>query len=101
VCGYDEWPKNTPNYWALPAMADSVGWTYRKDWFAKPELQAEFKKKVADKGTAKEALERMAPLSPSFTLSRFRQRAANGRGDERWPCRPGFAFDGIDHRRTL
>ena len=45
VTGYAEWPKNTPNYWALPAMADAVGWTYRKDWFAKPELQAEFKKK--------------------------------------------------------
>jgi len=44
VVGYAEWPKNSPNYWALPAMADAVGWTYRKDWFAKPELQAEFKK---------------------------------------------------------
>jgi multiple sugar transport system substrate-binding protein len=45
VVGYAEWPKNTPNYWALPAMADAVGWTYRKDWFARPELRAEFKKK--------------------------------------------------------
>jgi multiple sugar transport system substrate-binding protein len=45
VTGYAEWPKNTPNYWALPAMADALGWTYRKDWFAKPEVQAEFKKK--------------------------------------------------------
>ncbi|MEJ8848795.1 extracellular solute-binding protein [Variovorax rhizosphaerae] len=45
VVGYAEWPKNTPNYWALPAMADAVGWTYRKDWFAKPEIQAEFKGK--------------------------------------------------------
>ena len=45
MVGYAEWPKNTPNYWALPAMADAVGWTYRKDWFAKPEMQAEFKKK--------------------------------------------------------
>ena len=45
VTGYAEWPKGTPNYWALPAMADAVGWTYRKDWFSKPELQAEFKKK--------------------------------------------------------
>jgi len=27
------------------AMGDALGWTYRKDWFAKPELQAEFKKK--------------------------------------------------------
>jgi multiple sugar transport system substrate-binding protein len=45
VLGYSEWPKNTPNYWALPAMGDAVGWTYRKDWFAKPELQAAFKAK--------------------------------------------------------
>ena len=29
VLGYSQWPKNTPNYWALPAMADAVGWTYR------------------------------------------------------------------------
>ena len=35
VVGYSEWPKNTPNYWALPAMGDVVGWTYRKDWFSK------------------------------------------------------------------
>jgi multiple sugar transport system substrate-binding protein len=45
VVGYSEWPKNTPNYWALPAMGDVVGWTYRKDWFDKPELKAEFKTK--------------------------------------------------------
>ena len=45
VLGYSEWPKNSPNYWALPAMADAVGWTYRKDWFSRPEIQAEFKKK--------------------------------------------------------
>ena len=45
VTGYSEWPKGTPNYWALPAMGDVVGWTYRKDWFERPELQAEFKEK--------------------------------------------------------
>src|SRR5258705_11485097 len=45
VTGYSEWPKGTPNYWALPAMGDAVGFTYRKDWFAKPELQKEFKAK--------------------------------------------------------
>ena len=45
VTGYSEWPKNTPNYWALPAFGDVVGWTYRKDWFERPELQAEFKEK--------------------------------------------------------
>jgi multiple sugar transport system substrate-binding protein len=45
VTGYAEWPKNTPNYYALPAFGDVVGWTYRKDWFDRPELQAEFKEK--------------------------------------------------------
>ncbi|MGB3245720.1 MAG: ABC transporter substrate-binding protein [Sulfitobacter sp.] len=43
VTGYAEWPKNTPNYYALPAFGDVVGWTYRKDWFERPELQTEFK----------------------------------------------------------
>ena len=43
VTGYSEWPKNTPNYYALPAFGDVVGWTYRKDWFDRPELQSEFK----------------------------------------------------------
>lgn len=45
VTGYSEWPKNSPNYWALPAFGDVVGWTYRKDWFERPELQAEFEEK--------------------------------------------------------
>ncbi|MEM8551600.1 MAG: extracellular solute-binding protein [Pseudomonadota bacterium] len=45
VTGYAEWPKGTPNYWALPAFGDVVGWTYRKDWFERPELQAEFEEK--------------------------------------------------------
>ena len=44
VTGYAEWPKNTPNYYALPAFGDVVGWTYRKDWFERPELQSEFQK---------------------------------------------------------
>ncbi len=46
VLGYSEWPKNSPNYWALPAMADAVGWTYRKDWFSRPEIRAEYKAKT-------------------------------------------------------
>src|SRR5687768_1513764 len=45
VEGYSTWPKGTKNYWALPAMGDAVAFTYRKDWFARPELQAEFKAK--------------------------------------------------------
>ena len=44
VVGYSEWPKNTPNYWALPAMGDAEGWTYRKDWFSRPDIRAAYKK---------------------------------------------------------
>jgi multiple sugar transport system substrate-binding protein len=45
VRAYSTWPKGEPNYYALPAMGDALGWVYRKDWFARPELQAEFKEK--------------------------------------------------------
>ena len=45
VYAYSTWPKGTPNYYALPAMGDALGWVYRKDWFARPELQKEFKAK--------------------------------------------------------
>src|SRR6202008_1449468 len=63
VVGYSEWPKNTPNYWALPAMADAVGWTYRKDWFARPELRAEFKQKYKRE------------LEPPTTMDELKQTA--------------------------
>ena len=43
VYAYSSWPKGEPNYYALPAMGDALGWVYRKDWFSKPELQEAFK----------------------------------------------------------
>ncbi len=45
VEAYSTWPKGTSNYYALPAMGDAMAWTYRKDWFGRADLQAEFKKK--------------------------------------------------------
>src|SRR5690242_4401546 len=45
VTGYSQRPKDTANHWTLPAMADSVGWTYRKDWFSRPVIHAAFKVK--------------------------------------------------------
>lgn len=42
VTGYAEWLQTTPNYWALPASGDVMGWTYRKDGFDQPKLQTEF-----------------------------------------------------------
>lgn len=43
VLGYAQWPKGTPNYYALPAMGDALGWTYRRDWFERPEIRAAFR----------------------------------------------------------
>ena len=45
VYAYSTWPKGSKNYYALPAMGDALAWAYRKDWFDRPELKAEFKKK--------------------------------------------------------
>jgi multiple sugar transport system substrate-binding protein len=63
VEGYSTWPKGSPNYWALPAMGDAVAFTYRKDWFARPELRAEFKSR-----TGRE-------LEPPHTWDEFKQLA--------------------------
>ena len=56
-------PRARKNYWALPAMGDAVAFTYRKDWFARPELQAEFKQKHS------------RDLAPPKTWDEFKQVA--------------------------
>lgn len=66
VTGYAEWPKNTPNYYALPAYADVVGWTYRKDWFERPELQAEFKAKYGRDLAVPKSLEELQQIGEFF-----------------------------------
>ena len=66
VTGYAEWPKGTPNYWALPAMGDVVGWTYRKDWFERPELQAEFKEKYGWDLGPPETFEQLKQIAEFF-----------------------------------
>ncbi len=67
VVGYSEWPKNTPNYWALPGMADAVGWTYRKDWFARPDLRAEFKKEYNREIAPPETWDELLQVAKFFT----------------------------------
>jgi multiple sugar transport system substrate-binding protein len=66
VTGYSEWPKGTPNYWALPAMGDVVGWTYRKDWFSNPELAAEFKTKYGWDLVAPTTFEQLKQVAEFF-----------------------------------
>ncbi|MGU9962261.1 MAG: ABC transporter substrate-binding protein [Candidatus Puniceispirillales bacterium WSBS_2018_MAG_OTU23] len=66
VTGYSEWPKGTPNYWALPAFGDVVGWSYRKDWFERPALQAEFKKKHGRTLAAPKSLGELKDIAQFF-----------------------------------
>ncbi|MEQ9674169.1 MAG: extracellular solute-binding protein [Roseovarius indicus] len=66
VTGYSEWPKGTPNYWALPAFGDVVGWTYRKDWFEMPEHQAEFKETYGRDLKAPETLAELKDVAEFF-----------------------------------
>jgi multiple sugar transport system substrate-binding protein len=66
VTGYSEWPKGTPNYWALPAFGDVVGWTYRRDWFERPELQAEFMDKHGRKLDVPNSLAELKDIAEFF-----------------------------------
>jgi multiple sugar transport system substrate-binding protein len=66
VVGYSQWPKNTPNYWALPAMGDAVGWTYRKDWFARPDVQKDFKAKYGRDLAVPKTLDELRDIAKFF-----------------------------------
>ncbi len=66
VYAYSTWPKGSPNYWALPAMGDANGWVYRKDWFSKPELRAEFKGKYGRELDAPETWTEMKDIAEFF-----------------------------------
>ena len=66
VTGYSEWPKGTPNYWALPAFGDVVGWTYRKDWFDRPELQKEYKGKYGRDLAVPKSLDELKDIAQFF-----------------------------------
>jgi multiple sugar transport system substrate-binding protein len=70
VAGYAEWPKGTPNYWALPAFGDVVGWAYRRDWFERPELMEEFEATYG------------RPLAPPATLDELKDIATFFQGRE-------------------
>ena len=66
VTGYAEWPKGTPNYYALPAFGDVVGWTYRRDWFERPELRAEFREKYGRDLEAPATLNELKDIAQFF-----------------------------------
>jgi multiple sugar transport system substrate-binding protein len=89
VYAYSTWPKGTPNYWALPAMGDANGWFYRKDWFAKPDLQEAFKKEYGRDLAPPKTWDEMTDIAKFFQgrdvdgkkvygVSIFTERASEG-----------------------
>ena len=66
VYAYSTWPKGTPNYWALPAMGDANAWFYRKDWFSRPEIQAEFVEKHGRKLEAPKTWDELKQVGEFF-----------------------------------
>ena len=66
VLGYSEWPKNTQNYWALPAMGDAEGWAYRKDWFSRPEIRSAFKQKYGRELEVPKTLDDLKDIAQFF-----------------------------------
>ncbi|MGF1551345.1 MAG: ABC transporter substrate-binding protein [Paracoccaceae bacterium] len=66
VTGYAEWPKGTPNYWALPAFGDVVGWTYRKDWFEREELRSVFEEEYGRELAVPETLAELKDIAEFF-----------------------------------
>lgn len=74
VEAYSTWPKGTDNYWALPAMGDALGWVYRKDWFARPELRSAYQ---AEYGRELKAPETWSELKDIATF--FNGRVIDGK----------------------
>lgn len=66
VTGYAEWPKNTPNYYALPAFGDVLGWTYRKDWFERPEIRAAFQSEYGRELEVPTSLQELSEIGAFF-----------------------------------
>ncbi len=67
VYNYSTWPKGTPNYWALPAMGDALAWVYRKDWFARPEIRADFKKEYGRELAPPQTWDELIEVAKFFT----------------------------------
>ena len=86
VTGYSEWPKGTPNYWALPAFGDVVGWTYRKDWFERPELQKEYKGKYGRDLAVPKSLDELKDIAQFFQNRKIDGKTVYGAAiyTERW-----------------
>ncbi|OZG75435.1 ABC transporter substrate-binding protein [Hahella sp. CCB-MM4] len=67
VEAYSTWPKGSQNYWALPAMGDALGWVYRKDWFARPELRKAFKAEYGRELTPPKTWDELKDVATFFT----------------------------------
>ncbi len=114
VTGYAEWPKGTPNYYALPAFGDVVGWTYRKDWFERPELRAEFMETYGYELGVPESLAQLTDIAQFFQgrdidgttvygAAIYTERGSEGitMGVTNWLYNHGFQYENPDQPYAL
>ena len=47
-------------------MGDAVGWTYRKDWFARPDVQKDFKAKYGRDLAVPKTLDELSDIAKFF-----------------------------------
>ncbi|HEV8647620.1 MAG TPA: extracellular solute-binding protein [Burkholderiales bacterium] len=66
VFAYSTWPKGSKRYWALPAEGDGLAFTYRKDWFERADLKAEFKKQYQYDLAAPKTWEQLRDIGKFF-----------------------------------
>ena len=66
VHAYSTWPKGTPNYYALPAMGDAIGWFYRKDWFKRDDIKAAYKEATGQELDEPESQKELLQIAQFF-----------------------------------
>jgi multiple sugar transport system substrate-binding protein len=64
---YGEYPANSGKYWAYPTEGDADGWAYRKDLFADPKEQADFKAKYGYDLAVPKTWQQLMDIAKFFT----------------------------------
>jgi len=54
------------NYWAPAGDGGRGRWTYRKDWFARPEIKAEFKEEVQPRARSAQDYDQLKEIAQFF-----------------------------------
>jgi len=64
---YGEYPAGSGKYWAFPTEGDADGWAYRKDLFADPKEQTDFKAKYGYDLAVPKTWQQLMDIAKFFT----------------------------------